>query len=125
MAATRNSKQREAVLYDLRHRYDHPTAQEVYLSVKEKIPAISLATIYRNLNLLADEGEILRIEAGECDRFDGTCTEHCHFLCTECNRVFDVDPVKKIKTDRLLKDFDGEVKGYSLMFYGLCSECKN
>ncbi len=124
MASTRNSKQREAVLFDLRHRCDHPTAQEVYLSVKEKIPSISLATVYRNLNLLAEEGMILRIEAGECDRFDGITADHCHFLCTDCKKISDVEPVSHIKTDRLLKEFDGEVSGYSVMFYGLCSECK-
>ncbi|MBQ4267067.1 MAG: transcriptional repressor, partial [Clostridia bacterium] len=70
MSTQRNSKQRDAVYADLISRYDHPTADEVYFSVKKDLPNISLATVYRNLKLLESEGLILRITTDDSDRYD-------------------------------------------------------
>ena len=74
MAALKYSKQRASIKEYLLHTTAHPTADTVYLHIKEEFPNISLGTVYRNLNLLADIGEALRIPtpAGG-DRFDGRC----------------------------------------------------
>ena len=124
MSTLRNSKQRDAVLRDLSERYDHPTAEEVYISVKKVIPSVSLATVYRNLKLLESEGMILKITTPDSDRFDGHTHEHYHFTCDKCRRVLDLELSEEISVNTLPKNFGGIITGHELMFFGLCESCK-
>ena len=72
MTALKYSRQRESIKDYLMHTNAHPTADMVYLHVKEQFPNISLGTVYRNLNLLSDMGEIIKISTPDgADRFDG------------------------------------------------------
>ena len=90
---TRTTKQRTVILETLRGLRSHPTADEIYHLVREKLPKISLGTVYRNLELLANAGEILRLErAGSQKRFDGNSMPHQHARCRKCGRIVDVDP---------------------------------
>ena len=123
MSTLRNSKQRDAVLQNLSERYDHPTAEEVYISVKKVIPSVSLATVYRNLKLLESEGMILKITTPDSDRFDGHTHKHYHFTCNTCKRVLDLDLDDDVNVNALPKNFGGTVTGHELMFYGLCESC--
>ena len=123
MSALRSSKQRDAVLQDLDSRFDHPTAEEVYLSVKKVIPSISLATVYRNLRLLESEGKVLKITTENGDRFDGHTHEHYHFTCTGCKKVLDLELQQSVKINLLPQNFGGTVTGHELMFFGKCPEC--
>ena len=85
MAAIKYSRQREAIKHYLASTKEHPTADTVYLHVKEDFPNISLGTVYRNLNLLTDIGEAIKIPTPDGgDRFDGNVIPHNHFLCTSC-----------------------------------------
>ena len=86
----RYSRQREAILLNLRSRCDHPDADEVYTSVREVYPNISLGTVYRNLRQLNECGEIICFSDGKRERFDGDTRLHYHFICTACNTVFDI-----------------------------------
>lgn len=75
----KRSKQRESIKKFLISRYDHPTAETVYMNIKEEFPNISLGTVYRNLSLLADIGEIQKLSTGiGPDRFDGNPKPHYH-----------------------------------------------
>ena len=123
MSTLKSSKQRDAVLANLQSRYDHPTAEDIFLSVKEDIPTISLATVYRNLKLLEGEGLILKIPTGDSDRFDGHTHEHYHFTCTGCKRVLDLELQQSVKINLLPQNFGGTVTGHELMFFGRCPEC--
>ena len=125
MSTLKTSRQRSAVLADLQSRYDHPTAEDVYMSVKDVIPTISLATVYRNLKLLESEGLILKIPTGESDRFDGHTHGHYHLTCLGCRKVLDLDIDPKVSLNALPRDFEGTVTSHSLMFYGICPDCKN
>ena len=79
----KRSRQREAIQQCLMGRRDHPTAETVYLSIKDEFPNISLGTVYRNLSLLSDLGEVQKITvSGGPDRFDADVSQHYHFLCT-------------------------------------------
>ena len=92
MAAMKFSRQRESIKEFLRGRTDHPTADTVYENVKLIYPKISLGTVYRNLSLLSDIGEIQKLASfGGSDRFDARIDPHCHFMCTRCGRVLDMD----------------------------------
>ena len=85
------SRQREAIKTFLAGRYDHPTAETVYLGIKEDFPNISLGTVYRNLSLLSDIGEIQKLSTGiGPDRFDGNPALHYHFICKHCGSVLDL-----------------------------------
>ncbi len=124
MSTLKSSKQRDAVLTNLQSRYDHPTAEDIFLSVKEVIPSISLATVYRNLKLLENEGLILKIPTGESDRYDGHTHSHYHFTCINCKKVIDVEIKREVNLNALPCDFEGTVTSHSLMFYGICPDCK-
>ena len=78
----KHSKQRDSIKEFLKGRKDHPTAAVVYENVRKTIPNISLGTVYRNLTLLADIGEISRIHVGDgVDHFDADISPHYHFIC--------------------------------------------
>ena len=74
----RRSMQREAVYANLCSRTDHPTAEEVYASLKPKMPSISLATVYRNLHTLTEQGKIQTISIDKSDHFDAKVEQHYH-----------------------------------------------
>jgi Fur family peroxide stress response transcriptional regulator len=119
------SRQREEILYYLSTRKDHPTADNIYAAVRGKLPNISLGTVYRNLTLLADRGEILRLHfADGVDRFDYDTTPHSHFICKNCGRVTDI-PIYSSDTimDAVRNQFDGQIEGQITYFYGTCSDC--
>ena len=120
------SRQREAIKNFLVGRYDHPTAETVYLGIKDEFPNVSLGTVYRNLALLAEIGEIQKISTGNGpDRFDGRPHPHYHFMCTCCGGVSDLN-VEGLEHINVLagQDFGGEVCGHFAYFFGKCPECK-
>ena len=125
VSTQRNSKQRDAVYADLLSRYDHPTADEVYFSVKKDLPNISLATVYRNLKLLESEGMILRITTDDSDRFDGHTQTHYHLMCDNCKKVSDLNIRNDFNLNTLPdSEFQGEIRSHALLFFGLCKDCK-
>lgn len=125
MATLKHSKQRESIKEFLSTRTDHPTADMIYVSVRETYPNISLGTVYRNLALLSDLGEIQKITTGDGpDRFDGKTTPHNHFICRKCHCVIDlemenIDHIMEIAGEK----FTGSIDGYTAHFFGLCSDC--
>lgn len=122
MAIERKSKQRDAIINNLKNRFDHPTAMELYLSVREEFPSLSLGTLYRNLSQLEENSLILRISDGSIDHFDGNVNPHAHFKCTHCEKVFDL---MSFNNDAITfsDEIVGKVTNYSLMAFGLCKDC--
>lgn len=125
MAAVKYSRQRQMIYHFLTTRKDHPTADIVYKNVRQKYPNISLGTVYRNLTLLADRGEILRLQVGDgVDHFDADTSKHCHFICSNCGCVTDMqyDGLEKMLA-RAQQNFDGRIDSQSTCFYGVCGNC--
>lgn len=123
--ALKYSRQREVIKDFLCTRKDHPTADVVYMNVRQQFPNISLGTVYRNLTLLSDIGEILRLRVGDgVDHFDADTSPHNHFVCTECGSVLDLN-MKNIDyiSETAGEYFDGLVEGHVTYFYGKCGEC--
>ncbi len=123
--ALKYSRQRETIKDFLVTRKDHPTADMVYMNVRESYPNISLGTVYRNLTLLADIGEIARLRVGDgVDHFDADISPHYHFICSECGSVIDLD---MDSLDHLIDTasdcFNGQIDGHVTYFYGKCSNC--
>ena len=121
------SKQREALLTLLRSTRSHPSADWLYENLRKEFPNISLGTVYRNLNLLTDIGEALKITTPDgADRFDGCVKPHNHFFCTECRRVLDLDlDMKEIEqiNKAAATNFDGIIESSNTIFYGRCGDC--
>lgn len=100
----------------------HPTAEEVFLEAKRRKPNIAMGTVYRNLNLLAEAGDILHIKMlGGPDRFDKTVRPHDHMECIRCKSVFDVE-IGDL-TDHLESRSGQKVVSYELSLKGICSDC--
>ena len=125
MPALKHSKQRDAILSFLMTRKDHPTADVVYSHLREEYPNISLGTVYRNLTLLSEIGQIQRLRLGDgVDHFDADTSPHYHFLCSKCGSVIDLK-MDNIDYINQLADvgFDGQIAGNVTYFYGLCGKC--
>ncbi len=121
----KHSRQRDSIKAFLSTRKDHPTAEIVYTNVRQSFPNISLGTVYRNLTLLADLGEIARLRVGDgVDRFDYDTAPHYHFVCSECGRVMDLEmPLMEQLTETAGKSFEGKIEGHVTYFYGHCNKC--
>jgi Fe2+ or Zn2+ uptake regulation protein len=117
------SKQREAILEVLRETDTHPTANWIYEKVREKIPNISLGTVYRNLSGLTADGEILQIDVGDgFEHYDGDISPHLHLYCKECEKIFDT----RLKTDyiRNIAKKDGFLTDTTIyVAHGICKNC--
>lgn len=122
----RNSKQRQIIFETVKASCKHPTAEEIYQTIKKDYPNISLGTVYRNLNLLCEQGDLVNLNSGfECDHFDGECSPHPHLICSECKRVFDL----KADFAPLLgtisnEEFNAEIRCVRITAFGLCPSCK-
>lgn len=125
MANLKYSRQREAIKEFLADTAEHPTADTVYMHVRKEFPRISLGTVYRNLNLLADMGEIMKITTPDGgDRFDAMTAPHYHVLCQKCGRVQDLHMKHMASFDKeAQKCFDGCIESHTAMFYGTCVDC--
>lgn len=121
----KRSRQREEIKNFLMTRKDHPTADVVYMNLRQEFPNISLGTVYRNLTLLADIGEILRIRVGDkADHFDADTSLHYHFICNDCDAVIDLN-MESIEDviDKAARNFGGHIAGHNTFFYGTCANC--
>ena len=122
----RNTIQRDLVLDAVQSLKCHATADEVYKLIVRNHPSVGRGTVYRNLNILADEGRIKRVETqdGPC-RFDHTLCEHYHVKCIKCNNVFDVDmEVVPDLTNRIHDTHGIEFLDYDIIFKGICPNCQ-
>lgn len=125
MAARRYSRQREMIKEFLCARKDHPTADMVYKNVQMLNPHISLGTVYRNLTLLSESGEISRLHLGDgVDHFDADTSPHCHFICRQCGQVTDLENQGMEELiSKASAGFDGRITGCMAYFYGICRHC--
>lgn len=116
----RNTVQRSVILKAVMQAGYHPTADDIYREVVERCPAISRATVYRDLARLADSGEILRVGVPNApDRYDRTTGSHGHFICSECGQVWDLP----LPETELPEGF--VARSENLIISGFCGECEN
>lgn len=118
------SKQRETILEVLRSTDTHPTANWIYTKVRERIPNISLGTVYRNLSALSQSGEILSLNVGDgFEHFDGDISPHAHLHCKNCGTIYDL----KLETDvisDLAKQNGFITETCVYVAYGTCKKCQ-
>lgn len=122
------SRQREEIIKVVKDSYNHPTAEEIYMIVKAKDPAVSRSTVYRNLGLLVQSNMIKQIsmKIGP-DRYDYKRTHHNHAMCIKCGNVFDFEySFEYEKLSKIIKEQTGvEISTDGIAFEGICDSCKN
>ena len=123
----RHTLQRDLILEAVKELQCHATADDVYDLIVTKHPNISRGTVYRNLKLLSDIGEIHKVEIPSgADRFDHECHAHYHARCIKCNKVFNVEMDFIDDLQKNIKDTHGfEFTGHDLIFKGICLECNS
>jgi Fe2+ or Zn2+ uptake regulation protein len=121
----RMTKQRRIILEELKKVKTHPKADEIFFMVRKRIPNISLATVYRNLKILKDQGKIMELTYGsEPSRFNGNPSPHLHFFCNSCKKIFDIEQIDFKFDTTPLKRRGFKVLGYRAEFFGLCKNCR-
>ena len=125
MGTHKYSRQREIIYDHLMSRCDHPTAEMIYISLKETDPKLSLGTVYRNLGLLSREGQICRISAsGGPDRYDGNTASHGHFICKNCGSILDFPSEEADSRLRSSMQHAGRcADAVQITVSGLCRNC--
>ena len=123
----RKSKQREAIIRVLRGTSSHPSAEWIYEQVKKQLPNIGLATVYRNLRLLKEAGEVSEMHtSNETARFDGNTDVHYHFRCDRCGKILDLrEPIDATIETRIARSTGLNVTRHHLELGGLCLECQS
>ncbi len=130
MAGKRYSRQRELIRAAVQGSREHPTAEMVYQWLKPANPNLSLGTVYRNLNLLAEEGVLIRMPF-PVERYDAVTRPHTHFCCEKCGRVMDLDAfdehascVAGVDAEAMAAEPEVCIHRHELIFYGLCGPCR-
>ena len=126
MQQTRTTAQRKLIMALMENNYAHPTADEVFEQARALDAHISRGTVYRNLNLLSEQGRIRRLQMPEGpDHYDCMLENHYHFFCRACHRVFDT---KLPYNERFNLESPGlpgfMTEGHRLILTGLCPDCR-
>lgn len=108
-----NTIQKNAVYEYLKHSEMHPTAETIYSELKTGMPMLSLGTVYRNLNLLYKGGKVKVIDINNKRRYEGRDLHHDHFVCTNCERIYDIKVNLNVDI--------GKIEEISI--YGVCKSC--
>ena len=120
------TKQRKVIYEELCKVTSHPTVDMVYEIVRKRIPRISLGTVYRNLEVLAEQDKIRKLSIdGARMRFDGNLSEHSHIQCVVCGRVDDFQVGVSVSLEKLAYDSGYEILGHKVEFFGKCPECRD
>ena len=122
----RLTTQRQILLEELSKVNSHPTACELYEMVRKRLPRIGLGTVYRNLELMADSGMILKLELGGAQkRFDATTDPHYHVRCSSCGKMEDITVAVQEKiTANAVKKTPYDILGHNVEFTGECPTCQ-
>ncbi len=122
----RMTNQREIILRELKRSKRHLSADELYDIVKKVMPRISLATVYRTLEILSEAGLIGKLEiSGRQKRFDFEVSDHDHIYCVVCHRVDNLNIERKdVDPEQLGAGAGYSITGYRVEIIGICPECQ-
>ena len=121
----RNTRQRQIVLEAVQEHHDHPSADQIYLEIRAIDPKISRGTVYRNLNILSDDGLITHVRVPGADRYEGRTDLHYHMICLRCGAVCDIPLSYDLSLDEAIAAQSGyRVIRHRLFFEGVCPDCQ-
>lgn len=118
--------QRLAVYDAIDHNMTHPNAETIYQQLQPHYPSMSLATVYKTMEIFAKIGVVKILQCGEdAHRYDYNTSQHAHIRCVKCNIVFDVDIDEASLAKQAEEQTGFAVSGVSLSFLGLCKQCQS
>ena len=123
---TNNTYQRRIILEELSKVKTHPTADELYDMARKRLPNISIATVYRNLDWMVKQDSIQKLDiAGRKKRFDANISKHYHLRCDECGGVVDLELSQLADIEKSLDSLKGQkgIVDFNLEFKGKCKNC--
>ena len=122
----RDTKQRRLVLQGVQERRDHPTADTIYEAVRARDSRVSRGTVYRNLHLLSEEGDVYHVRAPGADRFDLRTDPHDHIICIRCKKVVDAPETRLLSLDAEVAAATGyRILCHQTIYEGLCPDCQS
>lgn len=122
----RKSRQRDAIYEMIKGSSEHPTAQQIYDSLRNRVSTLSIGNVYRNLNILIEEGLITAREFGDgIVHYDAITHNHYHFICTYCGSIIDFPMPVEISIIEAAQGKTGHtITGHTVQFYGICESCQ-
>jgi Fe2+ or Zn2+ uptake regulation protein len=121
----RNTNQRQIILEYLQRSKAHPTAEQIYKSVRKSLPRISFGTVYRNLKILENQGQIAPLTyCKEYTRYEACVDNHYHFVCQHCDKVIEIQMDEMLELNsQVAKRCNLQVNTHKLFFFGCCQTC--
>lgn len=125
LTSTKYSRQQDVVRESIMNRFDHPTAEQVYKTARRNCPKISLATVYRNLDRLVNEGVVNKFTVqDEPDHYDPAQEEHYHVHCKCCKRIYDIETKIYCQLSDIIREqTEIEMESIQLLAEGICKKC--
>ena len=121
----RSTRQRRLVFEAVMETKSHPTAERVYEAVRRAMPRVSLGTVYRNLQVLVEEGKLKSFVRDGLIRYDADLDAHDHFACERCGVLLDIPrATESLSGERRLKSQGYLISGRTLEYHGLCRKCR-
>jgi Fur family transcriptional regulator, peroxide stress response regulator len=122
----RATVQRLAIMRAIKESHNHPSVEDIYNHLKRTHSTLSLATVYKTLQVMADLGVLITIDPGMGgQRYDGNIHPHHHAICTRCGKIYDIDFIKlpiSLSTKNVLPGF--HVQSIKVIFSGTCHNCE-
>ncbi|WP_456410575.1 manganese-dependent transcriptional regulator PerR [Oceanithermus sp.] len=127
MAMKRLTRQRKAVLDVVQKARNHPDAAWIYQEVRKVVPSISLGTVYRTLEALVAEGQIIPLaRAGEATRYDANPVPHHHLICERCGEIVDLEVELPDVLEAARAAYPNlTIRSAKIEFHGLCENCRD
>ena len=125
-ATSKNFRKRNAILSYMQDKVTHPSAETIYTDLKQQIPDLSMATVYRNLTKFRQEGLIQCVATVKgVERFDANTDPHVHFICRHCSAVIDLHEMQipSQLSEQAKSITGGQIDSCILSFNGLCRDC--
>lgn len=117
--------QRLAVYEAINHNPTHPNAEAIYKILQPNYPSMSLATVYKTMEIFAKIGVVQVLQCAEdAHRYDYNTTPHAHIRCEKCNCVIDIDMDQEELRQQAAEQSGFVVNGVSISFVGICLECR-
>jgi len=119
----RHSDRRDAIFAELKNSCAHPSAEMIFSAIKPNFADLSLGTVYRNLTLFKECGDIVSVGVVDGkERFDADTSPHNHFICRNCGAVIDIPDKFRIGVEDI--EADGvQIESVDIVFHGLCKSC--
>lgn len=122
---TRQTRQRDAILEYVSRSEDHPTAAQVYTEVRKVLPRIGFATVYRNLRVLSEDGQLQELRLGDVTQYDRRTERHDHVICRTCGRLTDVTlPHAEEAIEAAATQTGYQIERHHTELVGLCPSCR-